>query len=89
MKTMQLSIRGCPENVHRVLQQKAKQNRRSLNNEILTWLEKEAQRQTPVTGRELAKNMRRAQKMLTKKEQQQWAEDIETARKLMNREHLH
>jgi plasmid stability protein len=86
---MQLSIRGCPDVVHQALRQKARQNRRSLNKEALTWLEKEAQSQKPVTGRELAERMRKARKLMTEAEHKAFAEDIEKAVQLMRREHLH
>jgi plasmid stability protein len=89
VKTVPLTIRGCPEEVHRILKQRAAVNRRSLNAEALIWLEKEASYQKPVTGQLLAQRLRKAKKLLTEKEHHEFAADIETARKLMNREHLH
>ena len=88
MKTVPLSIRRCPEQVHRALKQKAQLNRRSLNAEALTWLEREAQEQKPVLGAEWAERLRKARHLLSEKEHKELAADIETARKLMNREHL-
>jgi len=46
MKTVPLTIRRCPTEVHQALKSKAKSNRRSLNNEALTWLEKQASNKT-------------------------------------------
>ena len=85
---MQLSIRGCPEHVHRTLKKSAKQNRRSLGNEALTWLEREAQARAPVTGKQWAEQLRKARKLLSQKEHRELADDIQTGRRLMNREHL-
>jgi hypothetical protein len=85
---MQLSIRGCPDDVHRTLKQSAQQNRRSLGKEALTWLEKEAQARKPVTGRQWAERLRKARKLLTEKEHSELAEDIQSSRRAMNREHL-
>jgi plasmid stability protein len=85
---MQLSIRGCPDQVHQALKRRAQSNRRSLNNELLVSLEREAQAEKPVTGAEWAARLRKARKILTEKEHSQLAEDIEAGRKLMNREHL-
>lgn len=89
MKTLPLTIRGCPEEVHKILKKRAAANRRSLNAEALIWLENEANRQKGVTGRELAERLRNARKLMTEKEHREFAADIEKARKLMNREHLH
>ena|SRR5437773_8421997 len=88
VKTMQLSIRDCPDHVRRTLKQSAQQNRRSLAKEALTWLEKEAQARKPVTGRQWAERLRKARKLLTEKEHSELAKDIQTSRRLMNREHL-
>jgi hypothetical protein len=88
MKTVQISIRDCPEHVHQAIRRSAQQNRRSLNKEALTWLEREARTEKAVTGAQWADRLRQARKLLTEKEHAQLAEDIQTARKLMNREHL-
>jgi len=86
---MQLSIRGCPDQVHQALKRRAQSNRRSLNNELLVSLERDAQAEKPVTGKELAERLRKARKILTEKEHKQFGEDIERGVKLMRREHLH
>lgn len=88
MKTLPLTIRGCPDRVHRVLKARAAANRRSLNAEALVWLEKEAQAQSVMTGREWAQRLRQARKVMSEAEHRKLGKDIETARKLMNREHL-
>jgi len=84
---MQLSIRGCPSEVHRALKQSAKANRRSLSAEILTKLAERAER--PLTARELAQNLRKARKVMTEKEHREFAEDIQRGIELMRRERLH
>jgi ribosome-binding protein aMBF1 (putative translation factor) len=88
VKTLQLSIRGCPPKVHEALKQQARQNRRSLNKEALTWLEKEAREQKPVTGKEWAKRLREAQSLLTESEHKELAKDIQKGISLMRRENL-
>ena len=85
-------MRGCPEPVHEALKQSAKANRRSLNRETLTWLEKQAAREQterPMPCREIARILREAHKDLTSEDRRQIAEGIEDARRRMAREHLH
>jgi len=88
MKTMQLSIRRCPPEVHQALKKRAGANRRSLNSEALTWLEREAQRESPITARDLAMNLRRARKLMSEAEHKAFAQDIEQGVRLMRRERL-
>jgi hypothetical protein len=64
-------------------------NRRSVNGETLTWLEKQAGQQKVCTGKDFAAAFRKFQKLTTAAERRQMAEAIEFARKQMNREHLH
>jgi hypothetical protein len=85
-------MRGCPEPVHEALKESAKANRRSLNQETLIWLEKQAARQDaerPVSARETARILRAINKGLTKEDRRLWADGIEEARKRMASEHLH
>jgi hypothetical protein len=94
MKTLPLTIRRCPAAVHQALKSKAKSNRRSLNNEALTWLEKHAGEKTAekpsiVTGRQAAKILRRAWKLMTPAEHQKLGQDIEAYSKNLRRERLH
>jgi plasmid stability protein len=88
VKTTALTVRRCPEEVHQALKRKAKSNHRSLNAEMLTLLEKDAE-QKPVTLAEWGDRLRKARKLMTEAEHKEFAADIEKARKLMNREHLH
>lgn len=87
MKTVPLTIRRCPEDVHRTLKKSARVHRRSLNAEVLTRLEQEAE--APMSGRELARRLRKARELLTEQEHRAFAADIERGLKLMRREHLH
>lgn len=94
MKTVPLTIRRCPAEVHRTLKSKAKSNRRSLNNEALTWLEqqakeKDAERPQVVTGRQAAKILRQAWKLMTPAEHRELGQDIEAYTKKLRRERLH
>jgi plasmid stability protein len=88
MKTLQLSIRGCPEDVHQALKQRAQRNRRSLSKEALTVLEEQAQSEKPVTCHEWAKRLRKARRLLTEAEHKELGEAIEKGIQLMRREHL-
>lgn len=88
MKTVPLTIRRCPDDLHQRLKSLAKANRRSLNAEVLTLLERE-QEQKPVTGREWAARLRKFKKMLTPQEHREFADKIEEGIKLMRRERLH
>jgi plasmid stability protein len=94
MKTVPLTIRRCPADVHRVLKSRAKSNRRSLNNEALTWLEKQASEKTAekpaiVTGQQAAKILRKASKLMSPAEHRELGQDIETHTKKLRRERLH
>jgi predicted HicB family RNase H-like nuclease len=92
VKTVTMTMRGCPKPVHEALKKSAKANRRSLNKETLAWLEKQAAREEaerPVTGREMARILRELDKGLTAEDRRQIAEGIEEARRRMAREHLH
>jgi len=94
MKTVPLTIRKCPETVHRALKSKAKSNRRSLNKEALTWLEKQANEKTAeqsvvVTGRQAAKILRLASKLMSPTEHYELGRDIQTYTKKLRRERLH
>jgi Arc-like DNA binding domain len=87
-----MTMRGCPESVHEALKKSAKVNRRSLNKETLTWLEKQLAREQAepaVTGREAARILREANKLLSAEDRRQIADGIEEARRRMNLEHLH
>src|SRR5262249_43006716 len=83
VKTVPLTIRRCPGEVHHGLKKNAQVNRRSLNGEALAWLEREADEAKTLTCGELAKNLRRAQKLLTPKERKEFARAIEQARAAM------
>ena len=83
MKTVQLSIRGCPPQVRQALKAKAKANRRSLTAEVLNVLEREAEERPALKGAEVAQRMREAWKMMTPKEHREFAEDIERGIELM------
>ena len=92
MKTMPLTVRRCPEDVHRALRKIARENRRSLNNEALFWLERQAEETSqtkPMPALEAAKRLRAWSKQLTRKEHRALAESIERGAALMRREHLH
>jgi plasmid stability protein len=93
VKTVPLTIRRCPAEVHQALKSKAKTNRRSLNNEALTWLENQASEKTQepliVTGRQAAKILRRASKLMTRAEHRELGHDLETYAKKLRRERLH
>ena len=90
MKTIPLTVRKCPEDLHRAIKRSAQVNRRSLNKEALTWLDAEAKRKPRVvTGREAARILRDAHKLLTPQEHRQLGEDIEAYVKKVRRERLH
>ena len=89
MKTVPLTIRRCPPGVHRALKKSAEANHRSLNGEALDWLEREADGAKTLTCGELARNLRRAQRLLSPKERKEFADGIEQARSTMSHEHLH
>jgi Arc-like DNA binding domain len=92
MKTVPLTARRCPEWLHEALRKSAESNRRSLNNETLTWLEKQAARERterPVSARETARILREANKGLSAGDRKRWADGITEVRKMMADEHLH
>src|SRR5437764_406856 len=88
MKTMPLTVRRCPQPLHQALSKSAQENRRSLNAETLVWLEEQSRKRKPVTGREAARILREAQKLLSPREHKQLAEDIEAYRHKSRRERL-
>ena len=77
MKTLQLSIRGCPETVHQALKKSVRSNRRSLNNEAITWPDQAKVKHKVVTGKEAAQILREARKLLAPQEHREFANDIE------------
>jgi plasmid stability protein len=84
-----LTIRRCPEEVHQTLKSRAKANRRSLNNEALTWLDELAKtKEKPVTAREAARILREAYKLLTPREHREFGEDIEAYLEKVRHERL-
>jgi plasmid stability protein len=86
MKTVTITMRGCPEPVHAALKQSARTHRRSLNQEALTWLEKQLAREQAepvVTCEEAARILRQANKGITAEDRRQIAEGIEEARRRM------
>jgi hypothetical protein len=87
MKTVTMTTRGCPEAVHEALKRSAKVNRRSLNQETISWLERQAA-EVPMSGRELAQGLREFNKGLTVKERLELAESIEEAGRRMGRGQL-
>jgi plasmid stability protein len=88
MKIVTMTVRGCPEGVHAALKESARAHRRSLNQEALSWLEKQAE-DRPMSGRELAKWLREFNQGLTMKERLELAEAIEEAGRRMGRGQLH
>ncbi|HWX21298.1 MAG TPA: hypothetical protein VN578_15465 [Candidatus Binatia bacterium] len=88
---MPLTVRRCPERVHRALKKHARENRRSLNNEALFWLERQADETSeakPMPALEAAKRLRAWSRKLTRKEHHELAESIERGVVLMRHEHL-
>jgi plasmid stability protein len=82
MKTVPLTIRRCPEEVHQALKSRAKANKRSLNNEALLLLEQHTGRK-PMTGKDLAEKLRELKRVLSAKELKEIAEHTEDLRKRM------
>ncbi len=89
MKTVPLTVRRCPAEVHQALKKSARANHRSVNGETLTWLEKQASTANVMTGKEVAAVLRRFQKALSRADRIKMAEGIEEARRRMANEHLH
>jgi plasmid stability protein len=88
MKTMPLTVRRCPPELHQALKKSARSNHRSLNGETLAWLERQASTK-PVSAKETAAILRRFQRSLSVGERKQMAESIESIRRKMANEHLH
>jgi len=82
MKTVPLTIRRCPEEVHKALKSRAKANRRSLNNETLLLLEQHAG-EKPMTTKELAARLRKFNEGLSVEDRKQIADKIEEMRQRM------
>jgi plasmid stability protein len=82
MKTVPLTIRRCPEEVHKALKYRAKVNRRSLNNETLLLLEQHAG-EKPMTTKELAARLRKFNEGLSLEDRRQIAHKIEEMRRRM------
>lgn len=82
MKTIPLTIRKCPAEVHQALKKAAAANNRSLNGEALTWLQKQAEQQKVCTGKELAEALRKADALLNDDDRRQIAQGIEKAIRL-------
>ncbi len=85
MKRIPLTVRGCPDEVHKALKKSAKANHRSLNGETLHWLEKQCRSERVVTGREAAAILRQFEAATTDKERAQMADAIEDVRKRIAR----
>ena len=69
--------------MHQALKAKARAKRRSLSQEVLTVLQREAEEPPALKGAEIAKRMREARKLMTEKEHREFAEDIERGIGLM------
>ena len=82
-----MTTRGCPEAFHEALKRSAAVNRRSLNQETVSSLERQAA-EVPMSGRELAQRLREFNKGLTVKERLELAESIEEAGRRMGRGQL-
>jgi hypothetical protein len=94
VKTVPLTIRQCPARAHQALKSRAKSNRRSLNKEALSWLKRQAKEKTieesvVVTGRQAAKILRQASKLMSAQEHRELGRDIQTYTKKLRRERLH
>ena len=87
VKTVPLTIRRCPEQVHQALKARAKANRRSLNNETLLLLEQQAEK--PQTGKDLVELLRRFKASLSPKEHKEIAAQIDKIRRETADERLH
>jgi hypothetical protein len=88
MKTLPLTVRRVPREVHDTLKRSAKINNRSINGETLTWLARQAGMAKVVTCGEVADILESAHAGLTKQDREQIADGIEEARRRMNAEHL-
>jgi plasmid stability protein len=88
VRTIPLTIRGVPEEVHDALKKSAKANRRSLNGETLTWIEKLAGEQKVTTCAEAAEILRRADAVLNPQDRKRIVAGIEESRRKMNTERL-
>jgi hypothetical protein len=72
VKTIALTLRGCPPKVHQALKARAKANRRSLNSQALTELEDKEEK--GISGAEMAKRLRAFKAQFTGKEFAELAE---------------
>lgn len=90
MKKTPLTVRRCPRKVHQALKESAAANRRSVNNEALVWLEDRAKRKRKVvTGKDAARILRKAWKVMTPQEHLEMAGDIEAYIKKVRGERFH
>jgi hypothetical protein len=74
VKTIALTLRGCPPEVHQALKARAKANRRSLNSQALTELEHKEEPVKGISGAEMAKRLRAFKAQFTEKEFAELAE---------------
>ena len=88
MKTMPLTVRRCPPELHEALKRSAHSNHRSLNGETLAWLERQASVKR-VTARETAAILRKFKRSLSTADLRKMAESIEEVRRKMADERLH
>lgn len=82
MKSIPLTVRKCPAEVHKALKKSAAANNRSMNGEALVWLQKQAKKEKIVTGKEFAAALRRLDALLTDDDRRQIVRGIEKARRL-------
>ena len=88
MKTGSLTIRRFPTRVRKALKRSAEANGKTMDQEALSWLEEKSDEGTALTCGELARNLRKAQKLLNRKEREEFAEAIQAGRIAMSHEHL-
>lgn len=88
MKTIPLTVRRVPQQIHAALKRGAKANHRSLNGETLTWLERQADNQKVVSCAEAADILMEADALLTDEDRKAISAGIEDARRRMNAKHL-
>jgi hypothetical protein len=80
--TTALTLRDCPAGLHSALKDSARKNRRSLNAEALTWLERQSTaKPRRMSGKQFAAVLRKFQKQFTPKEHAEIAARIEAYRK--------
>jgi hypothetical protein len=88
MKTTSITVLRMPSELRQDLKKSARSNHRSLNGETLAWLGKQKAEKKPVTCAEAAEILRRADRVLNRKDREQIASGIEEARRRMNNEPL-